>query len=105
MLKTIERLPPGLYSMDIKEHKGAGGRVDYEVEFRERRLEDIVAVINRFKRADEEAFDAVASVSDFNQRAYEMFARPLVQAMSNEYTAKLARESIRCGSRTGPSSR
>jgi pimeloyl-ACP methyl ester carboxylesterase len=92
VLKTIERLPPGLYSMDIKEHKGAGGKVDYEVEFRERRLEDIVAVINRFKRTDEQAFDAVASVSDFNQRAYELFARPLVQAMSNEYTAKLARD-------------
>jgi hypothetical protein len=92
VLKTIERLPPGLYSMDIKEHKGAGGRVDYEVEFRERRLEDIGALINRFKRADEQAFDAVVAVSDFNQRAYELFARPLVQAMSNEYTAKLARE-------------
>ncbi len=92
VLKTIERLPPGLYAMDIKEHKGAGGRVDYEVEFSERRLEDIVATLNRFQRGDEQAFEAVASVSEFNQRAYELFARPLVQAMSNEYTAKLGRQ-------------
>ncbi len=26
VLKTIERLPPGLYGMDIKEHKGAAAR-------------------------------------------------------------------------------
>ena len=31
-------------------------------------------------------------MSDFNQRAYELFAQPLVQAMSNEYTAKLQRQ-------------
>ena len=92
VLKTIERLPPGLYSMAIKTRKGAGGEPEYEVEFRERRLEDIVAAINRFKRADEEAFDAVASVSEFNQRAYELYARPFVQAMTNEYTAKLMRQ-------------
>ncbi|HUP05865.1 MAG TPA: DUF3141 domain-containing protein [Caldimonas sp.] len=92
VLKTIERLPPGLYAMAIQERKGAHGAVEYEVEFRERRLEDIVASVNRFKRADEEVFDAVASVSELNQRAYELLARPLVQAMSNEHTAELARE-------------
>jgi pimeloyl-ACP methyl ester carboxylesterase len=92
VLKTIERLPPGLYGMVIEERKGARGQVDYEVAFHERRLEDIVAVINRFKRADEQAFDAVATVSEFNQRAYELFARPLVQAIANEQTAKLARD-------------
>ena len=92
VLETIERLPPGLYGMEINEHKGSGGQVEYEVEFRERRLEDIAAVINRFERADEKAFEAVASVSDFNQRAYELFARPFVQAMSNEQTAKMLRD-------------
>ena len=30
-------------------------------------------------------------MSEFNQRAYELFVQPLVQAMSNEYTAKLTR--------------
>ena len=49
-------------------------------------------MLNRFERADEKPFEAVAAVSEFNQRAYELFAQPFVQAMSNEYTAKLARQ-------------
>ena len=60
--------------------------------FVERRLEEIGAHLNRFKRADEKPFEAVSAVSEFNQRAYELFARPLVQALSNEYSAKLSRE-------------
>jgi hypothetical protein len=31
-------------------------------------------------------------VSEFNQRAYELFAQPLVQALSNDFTARLSRE-------------
>jgi hypothetical protein len=78
--------------MAIKESKGAGGETEYEVEFREHRLEDIVVRLNRFERADERPFEAVAEISEFNQRAYELFLRPLVQATSNEYTAKLGRQ-------------
>jgi hypothetical protein len=78
--------------MEIVETKGADGKPAYEVEFHERRLEEVVDAANRFKRVDEKPFEAVEAVSDFNQRAYELFAQPLVQAMSNEYTAKLGRE-------------
>jgi pimeloyl-ACP methyl ester carboxylesterase len=92
VLKTIELLPPGLYGMAITEHRGEDGKPAYEVEFREHRLEDIVAQANRFKRADEKPFEAVSAVSDLNQRLYELFARPFVQAMSNEYTAELERQ-------------
>ena len=92
VLKSVEMLPPGLYAMKIEERKGADGKPEYEVEFHERRLEDIVARINRFERKDEKPFEAVAAVSEFNQRAYELFARPVVQAMSNETTAKLGRD-------------
>jgi len=92
VLKSIESLPPGLYGMSIAEHKGAHGRPEYTVEFREHRLEDIVARLNRFERADEKPFEAVAAVSEFNQRAYELFAQPLVQSLSNEYTAKVQRQ-------------
>ena len=48
--------------------------------------------MNRFERADEKAFEAVNEVSEFNQRGYELFAQPFVQAMSNEYTAQLLRQ-------------
>ncbi len=89
VLKSVESLPPGLYGMQIKEEKGADGKVEYRVEFVERQLEEIMQRLNRFERADEKAFEAVTVVSDFNQRAYELFAQPLVQAMSNEASAKM----------------
>jgi hypothetical protein len=92
VLKSIEALPPGLYGMQIAEQKGGDGKPAYEVSFVELRLEDITAQLNRFKRADERPFEAVNVVAEFNQRAYELFGRPLVKAVANEYGAKLARE-------------
>ncbi|HEX6829358.1 MAG TPA: DUF3141 domain-containing protein [Burkholderiales bacterium] len=92
VMKSVEALPPGLYGMHIKEVKGAGGATEYHVDFMEHRLEEIAGRLNRFKRADEKPFQAVEAVSEFNQRAYELFAQPLVEAMSDEYSAKLQRE-------------
>ena len=56
--------------------------------FIERRLEDIAARFNRFERDDEKPFEAVAAVSEFNQRAYELFAQPLVQSMAQRGHAR-----------------
>ena len=92
VLKSIEALPPGLYGMAIEERKGRDGAVEYEVEFREVELEEIVARLNRFERVDEKPFEAVAAISEFNQRAYELFMQPLVQAGANEFSAKLRRQ-------------
>jgi hypothetical protein len=92
VLDSIEHMPPGLYGMVINERTGADGQVAYDVEFHERRLEDIVVQLNRLQRADEKPFEAVEAVSEFVQRGYELFARPVVQAMSNEYTARLQRQ-------------
>jgi pimeloyl-ACP methyl ester carboxylesterase len=92
VLKSIEVLPPGLYGMKIDERKGRGGGVEYDVKFEERRLEDVVARLNRFERVDEKPFEAVTAISEFNQRAYELFLQPLVQATANEYSAKLRRQ-------------
>jgi hypothetical protein len=92
VLKSIEALPPGLYGMEITERTGAGGRPEYAVTFHERQLEEVVARGNRPNRIDEKPFQAVEAVADFNQRAYELFAQPLVQAMSNDLTAKITRE-------------
>ena len=75
--------------MQIAEQKDRSGKPAYEVSFVELRLEDIVARLNRFKRDDEKPFEAVNAVAEFNQRAYELFGRPLVQALANEYGAKL----------------
>jgi len=92
VLKSIEALAPGLYGMKIVETRGAGGTPQYEVEFEEKQIEEVCSRLNRFRRVDEKPFQAVAAVSDFNQRAYELFAQPLVQSLANEYTAKLSRD-------------
>jgi hypothetical protein len=91
VLESIEALPPGLYGMEIAERKDAAGKPGYEVSFTELRLEDIVARLNRFERADEKPFEAVNAVAELNQRVYELFGRPLAQALTNEYVARLAR--------------
>ena len=88
VLKSVESLPPGLYGMKIHEERD-GKKVEYRVEFIEHQLEDILKRLNRFQRADEKPFQAVAAVSDFNQRAYELFAQPLVRAASSEVSSKV----------------
>jgi pimeloyl-ACP methyl ester carboxylesterase len=90
VMQSIELLAPGLYGMQIRECQ-VDGKVEYEVEFQEHRLEDVVARLNRHQRLDEKPFEAVAAVSEFNQRAYELFVQPLVQATSNPFTATMIR--------------
>ncbi len=92
VLESIELLPPGLYGMKIDERKARDGAVEYEVSFVERTLEELVQKLNRFDRADEKPFEAVAAISEFNQRAYELFAQPFVRATANDYSAKLRRQ-------------
>ncbi len=91
VLESIEALAPGLYAMKILEEKGRDGKMSYHVQFEERRLEDVVKRLNRFERGDEKPFEAAAALSEFNQRAYELFARPVVQAFANPRSAELGR--------------
>jgi len=92
VLKSVEALPPGLYAMKINTlPKDESGKDRYEIEFEEHRLEDIVERINRFGRRDERPFQAAAVSAEFNQRLYEAFLQAIVQRMSNDWTAKLAR--------------
>lgn len=91
VLKSIERLPPGLWAMKIEERKGADGKTEYDVQFSERTLEEVVARLNRFERKDEKPFEAAAKLSEFNQELYTTFARPLVQAVSNDFSAEMGR--------------
>ncbi|WP_250536948.1 DUF3141 domain-containing protein [Caballeronia sp. AZ10_KS36] len=91
VLEAIESFAPGLYGMSITEREGTDGQPEYEVEFREYRLEEVAAHFNRFEREDEKPFEAVAQISEFNQRAYELFGRPFVQSMSNDTTARMLR--------------
>ncbi|MEX3939368.1 DUF3141 domain-containing protein [Paraburkholderia sp. BR10937] len=92
VLEAIEVFPPGLYGMEIAERRGEDGKTEYDVSFREYRLEDIAGRLNRFERSDEQPFEAVKRVSELNQRAYELFLQPWVRAWSNETTANLQRQ-------------
>ncbi len=76
-----DHLPGKAGLIEAKRRESKGGAPEYEVEFREHRLEDIIARLNRFERKDEKPFEAVAAVSELNQRNYEWFARPPVQSM------------------------
>jgi pimeloyl-ACP methyl ester carboxylesterase len=92
VLKSIEALPPGLYGMQIAEREDDSGKLVPEVSFVEHTLEDVVARLNRFKRRDERPFEAVKAVAELNQRIYEMYGRPVVQSVANEYGARLSRQ-------------
>ena len=91
VMEAIELLQPGIYGMEFTPRAGAGSAQEYDVSFREYRIEDIIARGNPIQRQDERPFEAVQSISEFNQRAYELFARPIVQATANEWSAKLLR--------------
>jgi pimeloyl-ACP methyl ester carboxylesterase len=91
VMKSIEALPPGLYAMQINDLPSDDGGVEQQVEFIPKRLEDVMERLNWAQRRDEVAFDAAAEVAEFNQRAYELFGRPLVKAIANEPAAELSR--------------
>jgi len=91
VMEAIELLQPGIYGMEFTERAGADGKPAYDVQFREYRLEDIVAKLNPLKREDERPFQAVATISEFNQQAYDLLLRPFVKATANEWSARLLR--------------
>ena len=91
VLKYIQALPPGLYGMEIHETTGADGEVEYDVTLHERNLEDLRR-LQKFDRVDEKPFEAVAALSELNERAYELLVRPLIRETMPEWLAKVIRE-------------
>ncbi|MCX9158495.1 DUF3141 domain-containing protein [Niveibacterium sp. 24ML] len=90
-LDSIELLPPGLNGMTTKEAPGSDSATEYEVTFHDVRHKDIVAHPNQLERTYEKPFEAVAQVSDLNQRAYVLFDRPPAQSITSDFSAKLMR--------------
>ena len=60
LIGYIERLPPGLYGMQVEEHR-EGGKVSYDVLLTERRVEDL-QVLQKYGRKDEVPFEVVESL-------------------------------------------
>ena len=91
VLKYIQQLPPGLYGMEIEEIQKPNGEVEYDVSLHERRLEDLKK-LQKHDRVDEKPFEAVAALSELNERAYELLIRPAIREATPEWAAKVARE-------------
>jgi len=89
-LDYVEMLRPGLYVMELEETSGKG-KDKYLSSFREVPLENL-RKLNRLERKDEKPFEVVAQVSMMNEKAYELFGRPLVKSIVNENTAELTRQ-------------
>ena len=77
--------------MHIEEIQTPNGDVEYDVTLHERRLEDLKKM-QKFDRVDEKPFEAVAALSELNERAYELLLRPAVREATPEWIAKLMRE-------------
>lgn len=86
----IEVLPPGLYEMVIDRQLTATGDAgeehdEFVVRFEERTVDDILALDDG--RADEQAFAAVARISEVNEGLYNTLVSPWVRMGVNRLTA------------------
>ena len=86
-LKAIEALAPGLYEMVITEEYGEGADKRFHVAFAERTIPEMMTQCG----GDDSnlPFAAVARCSELGAEAYDLTLGPLVQAMSNQASAKL----------------
>jgi pimeloyl-ACP methyl ester carboxylesterase len=84
VIKTIESLAPGLYEMKIASSDG-----QRQVSFEGRTMADMLKLDDG--RDDEEEFAAVAALSEWLTRTYEITARPLVRAVVTPEIAELTR--------------
>ena len=94
-LDLIDTLPPGLYEMTIEDTAPGMSHLEltdgrYLSTFHPREVADILALDDG--REDEQAFEVARRVAEINQANYDKFVSPVVQAVANEPTAKLARK-------------
>ncbi len=75
VVKTIESLAPGLYEMLISKDEGV-----YTVAFEARTIDDILKLSD--DREEETEFAAVAGLSEWLTKTYELTWRPLIQALA-----------------------
>ncbi|HWT09380.1 MAG TPA: DUF3141 domain-containing protein [Roseomonas sp.] len=88
-LEMIEAVAPGLYEMKITGHEGSGSTEEWQVELVERKIADIRTLSGE---AVNEAFPAVAKISEMNQHLYDVLVSPLVRQFANESTAEARRQ-------------
>ncbi len=94
-LDLIDVLPPGLYEARIEDIAPGTSHLElidgrYLMRFERRTIDDILALDDG--RDDERPFEVVRRVAEVNQRLYDTFASPVVQALSNELGAYAMRQ-------------
>lgn len=89
-VEMIPYLAPGLYEMVIEDEPSKPWMNDYKVRFEERTVEHILSYDDGV--ADEEAFVPVSTLSQGNDYFYKLFFSPVVQKMSNRYTAEALKQ-------------
>jgi pimeloyl-ACP methyl ester carboxylesterase len=89
-VEAINYLAPGLYEMVIEAPPSKAWLFDHKVAFIERDMKDILALDDGLD--DEAAFVPVAAFSRFNDKLYQTFLSPVVQAFVNEFTAEWIRQ-------------
>jgi len=88
----IEYLAPGLYEMVIDEGDGSLGQTDFKPRFEERTFEDIYA-LGTEEAQEEEDFQVVKAVSEWNDTLYRMCVRPWLQMMVTDLSAEIFKQS------------
>lgn len=88
-LEMIEAVAPGLYEMQITGHEGTGSNEEWQVELVERKIADIRALSGE---ASNEAFPAVAKISEMNQHLYDVLVAPVVRQLATESGAETRRQ-------------
>ncbi|MBW6397657.1 DUF3141 domain-containing protein [Roseomonas sp. HJA6] len=88
-LEMIEAVAPGLYEMKITGHEGTGANEEWQVELVERKIADIRTLSGE---AVNEAFPAVAKISEMNQNLYDVLVSPIVRQFATEAGAEARRQ-------------
>lgn len=84
VVKTIESLAPGLYEMLISKASGT-----YTVDFQARTIDDILKLDDG--REEEIEFAAVAGLSEWATKSYELTLRPIIQTLVTPALAEAQR--------------
>ncbi|VEG91131.1 DUF3141 domain-containing protein [Legionella spiritensis] len=89
LLNYIEHLGPGLYELKLHEiADDAGASPHYLAHLEERSIADI----SSRKKNNEEIFNYVRMISEYNAMSYDLFPGPIIRHFSNELTAEFMRK-------------
>ncbi len=87
-LDMIEAVAPGLYEMVITSHQEGPEDGEWQVELVERTIAQVREISGE---AENEAFPAVAQISELNQHLYDVLAAPVIRQFSTEMGAEARR--------------